>query len=501
MESTVQEERGWPRIVPIILDPFKGRSRQFVALAVVLFLTAIGWLWVTNTRYIAMPAALALAGVLMLFSTAVVAIRDSAQATIRYVDHLIPRPAPQGRFLVGCRIGRRSISCDVIQVDTSEPAAPDVPHYANIRTLVELQTKPFDGDEEPSGPELYSAMAAMILDSIRRAMPKLPPTGHLTSIGIGVPGVVDISTSTLAKPMPPFGIADVADEVAGHLLALPESKDAIREAFGIGADRDGSDLRRDLARRIYVDNDCRCAARFLLSQHGHDPHWRNYAVVHVGTGVGSAFVLDGSIYYGSHHAAGEVGHVGLHPSSVFAPEGGARPPLRRCGCGMLGLHFETMVNYEGLASIAEMLDAKIVAELRAAFASPGAWRFSRRTLIDVVEVVVGRGRVPGEANPVLQTPEVRAFVAKVIEEYERILSFGLATLANVFDLDHVVLLGSLVEELNERYPHFTQRLDALVQAQILYGPVNLTFSNVERATSYGAALIPWDPTYHNWAAR
>jgi glucokinase len=48
----------------------------------------------------------------------------------------------------------------------------------------------------------------------------------------------------------------------------------------------------------------------------------------VGTGVGAGLVLDGKLYSGATHLAGEFGHTKVVPHNA--------PGVRRCGCGQLG---------------------------------------------------------------------------------------------------------------------------------------------------------------------
>ncbi|MBT9282149.1 MAG: ROK family protein [Hydrogenibacillus schlegelii] len=117
----------------------------------------------------------------------------------------------------------------------------------------------------------------------------------LAGVGIGIPGLVDPETKTVALA-PNLGWADVP---AGALFA---------EA---------------LPWPVALENDARAA---LLGE-----RWRGAArgvddvlLVTLGTGVGGAVLSGGRLLRGARGLAGEIGHLPVHPAGA------------RCGCGAVG---------------------------------------------------------------------------------------------------------------------------------------------------------------------
>jgi glucokinase len=143
-------------------------------------------------------------------------------------------------------------------------------------------------------------------------------TPNTERIGIGVPGIVDISE----------GVAyDVQNIPAWKLIPL---KELLRERYGIS---------------IYLNNDANC---FALGEkiYGKGLPYKNFVSLSLGTGIGMGIIINNSLYNGVLCGAGEIGMVsykesiienyassfffvqkyGLHPIEVFerAEKGEAR---------------------------------------------------------------------------------------------------------------------------------------------------------------------------------
>ena len=89
---------------------------------------------------------------------------------------------------------------------------------------------------------------------------------------------------------------------------------------------------------------------------------RDVILVYVGTGVGSALILDGRLYTGGGGVAGEVGHMKVVPRG------------RRCGCGELGC-LEAYVSGRNLAGrIRERLEGGAQSRLTK---GAGAWELEQ----------------------------------------------------------------------------------------------------------------------------
>ena len=95
-------------------------------------------------------------------------------------------------------------------------------------------------------------------------------------------------------------------------------------------------LRRLTDLPVYLENDANAAA---IGEHwmgaGKDAH--NLLCITLGTGVGSGFILDGTIWHGSNDFAGELGHTTLFPDGL------------PCNCGRKGC-LEAYVSATGMVN-------------------------------------------------------------------------------------------------------------------------------------------------------
>lgn len=125
---------------------------------------------------------------------------------------------------------------------------------------------------------------------------------QLQAVGIAVPGLVDANGHVLE---------------AGNLIGWKDLP--LRER-----------VARELGIPVYVDQDANLAA---LGERwrGCAKTMRNFVFLALGTGVGAGLVLDGKLYRGAHHAAGELGDVVLDRSNL----GRGEPADRNLG-GLIG---------------------------------------------------------------------------------------------------------------------------------------------------------------------
>lgn len=124
----------------------------------------------------------------------------------------------------------------------------------------------------------------------------------VAGVGIGLPGVVDPQTGTVAHAVN-----------LGLEGAVPLG--------GMVAAALGDDVP------VRVENDLNAAvvgAAHVLGRQADGSDVRDVAYVALGTGVAAGLLLDGTLRRGSHRVAGEIGHLTLVP--------GGRP----CKCGQLG---------------------------------------------------------------------------------------------------------------------------------------------------------------------
>jgi predicted NBD/HSP70 family sugar kinase len=195
------------------------------------------------------------------------------------------RPIPieinyAGRLAVGLKFNVGSISGVLTDLSTTPVAAITVP-------VVGLS------------PDAYIEASVLAVEELLRHAKKT--RGSVTGIGIGMPGIIDISTGTCARS---YRLAWTAVPIATMLaerVHLP----------------------------VWVDDDTNA---FALAQllFGLARSHRTVGVLAIGAGIGCAVVVDGAVHHGASGAAGKLGHT------IHDPNG----PMCLCGRrGCLGAHY------------------------------------------------------------------------------------------------------------------------------------------------------------------
>jgi glucokinase len=207
-------------------------------------------------------------------------------------------------------------------------------------------------------------------------------TGHdVTTIGVGAAGIVSW----------PVGIMLWAPNNAYRDWPVREQ---LEKATGLP---------------VIVDNDANVAA-FAEARLG-EPY-PNMVLVTVGTGIGGGLVLDGRIYRGPTGLGAELGHIILNPDGP------------RCGCGNHGC-FEAYASGTALT------------------------RMGRDAAADNPDGLIARlGAEDGEVtgHTVVKAVQQGDEIAKALfARLGRWLGVGIASLANIFEVDAVVVGGGLVE--------------------------------------------------------
>jgi len=160
---------------------------------------------------------------------------------------------------------------------------------------------------------------------------------------------------------------------------------------------------------VRVDNDANVAA---LAEARLGEPYPNMVLVTVGTGIGGGLVFENEIYRGPTGMGAELGHIILNPDGP------------RCGCGNHGC-FEAYASGTALT------------------------RMAREAAEDDPDGVIARiGAADGEVtgHTVVQAVEQGDETAKAIfARLGRWLGVGIASLANIFEVNAVVVGGGLIE--------------------------------------------------------
>ena len=173
-------------------------------------------------------------------------------------------------------------------------------------------------------------------------------------------------------------------------------------------------LQKELEERlnlpVFLENDCNLG---VMGVHAHELKGkpRHLVGVFVGTGIGGGLVLEGELYTGPHHAAGEVGHMILQAGGP------------KCACGNEGC-------LEALASRTAIF-RKLLAAVKA----------GQKTVLT---------EACGEELKDLRSGDLRRairrgdkFVEQLVEEAAYYLGLAVANLINLLNPEVVALGGGL----------------------------------------------------------
>src|SRR6187401_2566593 len=253
---------------------------------------------------------------------------------------ILLRVAPDGRHLIGLDLGEAQFSGAVVNLS------------GDILRSIHL---PLDGRDGDAALELVFEL----VDALRA-----DDRSQLLGIGVGAPGIIDTSTGTVR-----WSVLNWAELRLG-----PELEDR----YGIP---------------VVVANDSHAAALAELTFFRR-PRPNNLIVIRVGRGVGAGIILNGQLFQGDGHGAGEFGHVSMGP-------GGAA-----CRCGREGC-LETRASMRALVDAAGAVQPSITDE---------------------------RGLVAAFLAGVLS-------IRRIVLEAARLLGIAVGWLIGVLNVRHVLVVG------------------------------------------------------------
>ncbi|HEY5628973.1 MAG TPA: ROK family protein [Candidatus Limnocylindrales bacterium] len=208
---------------------------------------------------------------------------------------ILLRVAPDGRHAIGLDLGDAQFRGAVVNL------------RGEILRSIGL---PLEGRNGDAAVELV----LRLVDELRAG-----DTAPLLGIGIGAPGIIDTGTGTVRWAVN----LDWADLRLGKLL---------EERYGSP---------------VVIANDSQAAAVAELTFFRR-PRPNNLIVIKVGRGVGAGIILNGQLFQGDGHGAGEFGHVAMGGEAA-------------CRCGRVGC-LETLVSLRALIEAAGAIDPSITDE-------------------------------------------------------------------------------------------------------------------------------------------
>jgi glucokinase len=210
---------------------------------------------------------------------------------------------------------------------------------------------------------------------------------QIAGVGIGAPGAVDFESGTVIFAPNLEGWKEIALK---------------------------KDLEKILGVPVFVENDCNISALGVyVAELKSKP--RSMVGIFVGTGIGGGLIVDGELYSGFGHTAGEIGHMVLEISGP------------KCGCGNKGC-------FEALAS-----RTAIFQQIKAGV------KDGQKTLLT---------EMLGDDLADLRSGDLRKairrgdkFVDRIIEGAAEYIGVATANLVNILNPEVVVLGGGVIEAL------------------------------------------------------
>ncbi|UVI30109.1 ROK family transcriptional regulator [Paenibacillus spongiae] len=244
---------------------------------------------------------------------------------------------------------------------------------------------------EESPEETISRISAAIEELVQR---NAVDRTRIIGIGIGLPGIIN---------------NDKGDVVFSVQLGWKNVRLAERltELTGI---------------RTAVDNELKAKA---LAEHlkGAAVGSRRTAILGLGSGVGSALILEGEVYRGGMNSAGEIGHITVDPGGMM------------CECGKAGC-LQTFINIRSLLSEAGKV----------------------RRVHKIEEIFAAR-----EAG--------ERWAVHLIERALTYMAIAINNLVCMYNPDSVILCG----ELPDKFPEIYGEIEALCSSHIVWEPLRGSF--------------------------
>ena len=210
---------------------------------------------------------------------------------------------------------------------------------------------------------------------------------QVAAVGVGAPGAVDFGAGTVIFAPNMEGWKDV-----------PLKKE----------------LEKHLGVPVFIENDCNIAVLGVyVSELKSKP--RSVVGIFVGTGIGGGLILNGELFGGCNHTAGEIGHMVV---DVNGP---------KCGCGNKGC-------FEALAS-----RTAIFQQIKA-----GIKDGEKTLLTEMLGDDLGDLR-SGDLRKAIRRGD--KFVDRIIESAAEYIGIATANLVNILNPEVVVLGGGVIEAM------------------------------------------------------
>ena len=281
----------------------------------------------------------------------------------------MPEASSKAEYIVGVDLGGTKILAGVFKTPQE------------CIGIAKLSTKPQRGVEA-----VIERVARCVQDAVDEADLSLK---QVAGVGVGAPGAVNSDSGSVIFAPNMEGWKDV-----------PLKKQ----------------LEKHLGIPVFVENDCNIAALGVhVTELKSKP--RNLVGIFVGTGIGGGIIINGDLYSGFNHTAGEIGHMVL---DVSGP---------KCGCGNKGC-------FEALAS-----RTAIFQQIKAGIKDGEKTILTEMLGNDLADLR------SGDLRKAIRRGD--KFVEKIVEGAAEYIGIGIANLVNILGPEVVVVGGGVIEALED----------------------------------------------------
>jgi len=175
---------------------------------------------------------------------------------------------------------------------------------------------------------------------------------------------------------------------------------------------------------IRLDNDVRCATRYLWKIH----NYQDIICIFSGMGLGSGIVLGGRMLYGYNFSAGEIGHTTISENCQFIG-------TEKCKCEKEGCHWEMFASRKGVERIAAYIITK----------EPEKYKKFREKYKD--EKDFEKLSTPFLSRAFYEGDE---YVCEIVKIFIKYLAIGVANYLNIINPASVYLGGGMIEAFYRR---------------------------------------------------
>lgn len=301
----------------------------------------------------------------------------------------------------------------------------------------------FDSKLQPMGATKFSTKAQRGPDAVLERVARCVMDAidecdldrkQIRGVGIGAPGVVD----------PEHGEVIFAPNLDWKDVGLVKT------------------LEKQIDLPVFLENDCHVCMLGVYEQELKSKP-RQVVGIFIGTGIGGGLIINGELFTGSHHTAGELGHMVL---DVNGP---------KCSCGNKGC-------FEVLASRLAIFRA-----IQAAIKNGAKSELTEMLGDDLKDLRSGDIR-----KAIRRGDKV---VEKIVEDAAEYIGIAVANLVNLLNPEVVVLGGGVMEALSdEMMPHVIKSAKAHIMPGLFKNVEIMPSKLGDNAGITGAAVLARDKT-------